>query len=130
MASSQPADVPPCRRGALRIKRWYATLVATPDLICTGIRRHALLEFEYGGLRRIVAPYCHGFTKRGSEVLRAMQVGGRSRAGGLGFGKLWTVGLMINVRVSPETFLPDDPDYHPDDGAMERIHCRIGPALV
>jgi len=25
MASSQPADVPPCRRGALRSKRWYAT---------------------------------------------------------------------------------------------------------
>jgi hypothetical protein len=104
--------------------------VATPDLICAAIRRHALLEFEYSGLRRIVAPYCHGFTKGGSEVLRAVQVGGGSRSGGLGFGKLWTVGLMINVRVNPETFLPDDPDYRPHDGAMERIHCRIGPALV
>jgi hypothetical protein len=98
--------------------------VAKPDSICSAIRRHALLEFEYSGLHRIVAPYCHGFTRRGSEVLRAVQVGGGSRSGGLGFGKLW------DVRVSPETFLPDDPDYHPDDEAMARIHCRIGPALV
>jgi hypothetical protein len=104
--------------------------VAPPDPICTAIRRHALLEFEYGGHHRIVAPYCHGFTKRGAEVLRAVQVGGGSRSGGLGFGKLWTVALTSGARVSPETFLPDDPDYHPDDDAMERIHCRIGPALV
>jgi hypothetical protein len=46
-------------------------LVSTQDL-CTAIRRHALLEFEFGGVHRLVAPYCHGFTKRGSEVLRAV----------------------------------------------------------
>jgi hypothetical protein len=101
-----------------------------PDLICAAIRKHALLELEYRGLHRVVAPYCHGFTKRGSEVLRAVQVRGSSRSGGLGFGKLWTVALMSGVRVSLETFLPDDPEYNPRDGAMERIHCRIGPALV
>lgn len=56
-------------------------------MLCAAIRDLELIEFEYDGLRRVVAPYCHGFTTKG-EVLRAIQVGGESRSGGLGFGKL------------------------------------------
>jgi hypothetical protein len=95
------------------------------DTICNAIHSRRLLEFEYGGLHRVVAPYCHGWSTRGAEVLRAVQVRGESRAGGFGFGKLWTVAEMKHVRASEETFVPDDPDYNPNDTAMPRIHCRI-----
>jgi hypothetical protein len=93
--------------------------------ICTAIRRRSLLEFEYQGLRRVVAPYCHGRSARDVELLRAVQVRGQSRSGGFGFGKLWTVSEMKQVRVVDEPFVPDDPDYNPDDSALAKIHCRI-----
>jgi hypothetical protein len=83
-----------------------------------------LLEFEYGGLHRVVAPYCHGVSTTGKEVLRAIQVRGASSSG-LGFGKLWFVSELVGARTTGEVFVPDDPHYHPDDSAMVRIHCRI-----
>jgi hypothetical protein len=95
------------------------------DAICVAIRSRMLLEFDYDGLHRVVAPYCHGFGSRDAEVLRAVQVRGASRSGGLGFGKLWTVARMRDVRTSGETFLPADPNYNPNDSAIPRIHCRI-----
>lgn len=93
-------------------------------LVCLSIRERRLLEFDYDGRRRVVAPYCHGVSRSG-EVMRAIQVRGQSRSGGLGFGKLWTVGRMRHVRQLEETFAPDDPDYRPNDSAMMTVHCRI-----
>ena len=98
-------------------------MLASP--ICDAIRRGRLLELEYEGLRRVVAPYCHGRSRAGREVLRAVQVAGASRSGKLGMGKLWLVDKMAGVRVSEQPFAPTDPDYNPDDSAMAEIHCRI-----
>jgi hypothetical protein len=97
-------------------------------LICQAIQQRQLLEFDYKGKRRVVAPYCHGFSSKDSEVLRAIQVRGESSSGpggGLGFGKLWTVAEMVGARVLDEPFTPDDPNYNPDDTAMARICCRV-----
>jgi len=92
-------------------------------LICEAIRTERLLEFDYHGQHRVVAPYCHGTSSRGKEVLRAVQVGGT--AGGLGFGKLWLVEEMSEVRLVETRFSPDDPNYNPNDSAMTQIHCRV-----
>jgi hypothetical protein len=97
----------------------------TRGLLCEAIRARSLLAFEYEGLARVVAPYCHGTNRRGVEVLRAVQLRGATRSGGLGFGKLWIASKMVHVRVLEETFSRDDPDYNPDDSAMLRIHCRV-----
>jgi hypothetical protein len=94
-------------------------------VVCEAIQAHLLLEFQYGGRRRVVAPYCHGVSRAGSEVLRALQVRGSSRSGGFGFGKLWTMASMTGVRMTDEPFTPDDPDYNPADSAMRSIHCCI-----
>ena len=93
--------------------------------ICTAIRARSLLEFDYHGLHRIVAPYCHGVSTRGSEVMRAVQIRGHSKSGGFGFGKLWIVDAMHNARVLEESFVPNDPSYNPNDIGMQIIHCRI-----
>jgi hypothetical protein len=96
--------------------------------ICEAIGAQRLLEFDYGGYHRVVQPYCHGFTSKGAESLRAVQVNAGSRSGGRGFGKLWTVAKMQNLCVAVETFDADDPDYNPNDTAMPEIHCRVKPA--
>lgn len=96
------------------------------DVICTAIRHCLLLEFDYEGLHRVVAPYCHGFTNRG-EALRAIQIRGDSHSRGFGFGKLWMVEKMVDVKRTAESFVPDDPHYNPRDRAMVTIHCRVNP---
>jgi hypothetical protein len=95
------------------------------NLICEAIRKRALLEFHYHDRPRVVAPYCHGISTRGLEVLRAIQVRGGSVSGGLGFGKLWIVSEMVDVRLLDEIFAPDDPNYNPNDSGMKQIHCCI-----
>jgi hypothetical protein len=99
--------------------------MTTRDLICQAIERRALLEFQYKGRLRVVAPYCHGTSNTGSELLRAVQVRGSSSSGFSRNGKLWNVAEMENARLTNETFTPNDPQYNPDDTAMKEIHCRI-----
>lgn len=94
-------------------------------LICTAIKGRRKLTFDYHGRHRIVAPYCFGISAKGSEVLRALQVGGSSSSGGYGFGKLWSLDDMSNVQLSEQTFTPNDPNYNPNDSAMKQILCRI-----
>jgi len=72
-----------------------------------------------------VAPYCHGVNARGVEMLRAIQVAGESRSRGLGFGKLWVVSEIENLRIVARPFVANDPNYNPNDSAMQRIHCRV-----
>jgi hypothetical protein len=96
--------------------------------ICEAIDAQRMLEFDYGGYHRVVQPYCHGLTRKGAETLRAVQLSSDGRSGGHGFGKLWTVSKMQNLRVVVETFDPDDPDYNPNDTALLEIHCSVKPA--
>jgi hypothetical protein len=93
--------------------------------ICRAISAQRMLEFDYGGYHRVVQPYCHGFTRKGAETLRAVQVSSDSRSGGRGYGKLWTVAKMQNLRIAVSTFHPDDPHYNPNDSALPEIHCRV-----
>jgi hypothetical protein len=99
--------------------------MAGSNIICEAIRKRVLLEFHYHGRLRVVAPYCHGISTRGLEVLRAIQVRGQSASGGLGFGKLWFVSEMVDPRLLDEAFAPDDPNYNPDDSVMREIYCRV-----
>jgi hypothetical protein len=95
------------------------------ELVCRAIRLRALLQFRYDGLVRVVAPYCHGVTTRDREALRGVQLRGGSRSGSIGVGKLWLTAKMSGVRILPESFTPDDPDYNPQDAAMQSIHCQV-----
>jgi hypothetical protein len=89
--------------------------------ICEAIAALRLIAFDYNGVRRLVQPYCHGFTRTGAETLRAIELGYPGRP----FGKLWTVAKIQNLRLTPDPFVPDDPDYNPHDSAMLEIHCRV-----
>lgn len=105
-----------------------STSNASAERICRAIRERRLLSFDYKGHHRVVEPYCFGLSTAGEETLRAIQVGGSSDSGKFGFGKLWTVADIETAQVSDQTFVPDDPNYNPNDSAMKRIICRIEPA--
>ena len=94
-------------------------------VFCEAIHKRSLLEFEYRGFHRVVQPYCHGVSRTGVEVLRAIQIGGGSASRGYGFGKLWSIEDIVNPRVTGKTFTPNDPMYPPEDSGMREIHCRI-----
>ena len=100
-------------------------VLAFEPLLCRAIRTRAVVAFEYDGLRRVVQPYCHGTTRKGQETLRAVQIAGESRSGALGYGKLWTVAKIEGLWITGESFVPDDPEYNPEDAALATIHCRI-----
>jgi hypothetical protein len=94
--------------------------------ICDAIRERKLIEFDYKGHHRVVAPYCHGTSKRGAEAVRAIQLEGESSSSiDAKTGKMWIVAGMQNVRVTNRSFIPDDPNYNPDDSAMSSMHCRV-----
>jgi hypothetical protein len=102
--------------------------MTTSEMIHQAIRAHALLEFDYHGEHRIAAPYCYGVTPRGLNALRAVQLRRRnstSKSGGFGFGKLWHEAEMEKVSVMSESFVPDDPNYNPNDSAFAQVLCRI-----
>jgi hypothetical protein len=95
------------------------------DTIREAIRSRSLLQFHYDDRLRVVAPYCYGLSTRDIDSLRAVQVRGSSSSNALGFGKLWTVSKMRDLRMLEETFIPSDPNYNPDDKGMKKIYCRI-----
>jgi hypothetical protein len=99
-------------------------LSAEVGAICEAIQTHLRLKFLYGGKRRLVEPYCHGTSTTGAEVLRAVQVGSRSKRSSPGVGKLWLVAEMSDLTLA-EPFSPSDPNYKPNDRAMKIVHCRI-----
>jgi hypothetical protein len=99
--------------------------LATETLICEAIAKRARLEFRYQDLYRIVEPYCLGISTKGVKVLRAVQVRGSSSSRGYGFGKLWTVASIQELRLMDERFEPSDPQYNPNDSAMREVRCRI-----
>jgi hypothetical protein len=106
------------------IARGPTGLSAEVGAICEAIRTHLRLKFLYGGKRRLVEPYCHGTSTTGAEVLRAVQVGSRSKRSRPGVGKLWLVAEMSDLTLA-EPFSPSDPNYKPNDRAMKIVHCRI-----
>lgn len=97
-------------------------------IVCEAIGAQRMLEFDYDGHHRVVQPYCHGLTRKGAEILRAVQINTDSRSGGRPFGKLWTVAKMQNLHIVGETFDADNPDYNCNDTAMAEIHCRVEPS--
>jgi hypothetical protein len=100
-------------------------VVTVDGRIRRAIASRTLLEFDYDGHHRIVAPYCYGVTTKQTALLRGIQIGGASRSGSFGMGKLWHVSKMLVVQNTGEKFLPVDPDYNPEDDAITEIYCRV-----
>lgn len=86
--------------------------------------RH-LLEFRYDGFRRVVEPHAFGVSNRGRYTLRAYQVAGGSESGQSEGWKLFHVGEMQAIVVSPARFEGPRPDYRRDDRVFSRILSQV-----
>ena len=92
--------------------------------ICEAIRTMTLLQFEYDGLPRVVAPHAHGISTADNEVMRGYQTDGESSSYPLGW-RLWIVEKMVGVKDTEVTFPAAFPDYAEDDSAMAPVHCHL-----
>ena len=59
---------------------------------------------------------------RGTKVVRAIEM---RTEGKPAFGKLWDLDKMVSARLLPVSFIPNDPNYNPEDTAMKSICCRV-----
>ena len=95
------------------------------QLICDAIAKRSVIEFSYGGGRRVVEPHAHGTSTAGNEVLRGYQTAGFSSSRTPPFWSLFDVTKMTGLTITNRTFPQNRPDYTPDDSAMSEVHCHV-----
>jgi len=93
--------------------------------ICNTIKKKAVIQFEYRGIRRTVEPQCHGISSAGNEVIRTVQTNPRSQSGKSIEGKLFEVSKMSGLKETGEHFINPGPNYNPDDKGMIYVHCHL-----
>ena len=84
------------------------------------IREKRRLRFTYHGTPRLVEPQCHGLGHRGTELLRAHQLGGGTQAE-----PLFDVSKISDLEILDERFQRPGPNYKRDDSAMREILCQL-----
>lgn len=93
--------------------------------IAAAIAARTVIEFDYDGEHRSAEPYAHGESKVGNELLRAFQLDGGSQSGQPFGWKLFAVAKMSSVRLMPQTFATNRPDYNSDDSALAIIYSCV-----
>jgi hypothetical protein len=92
--------------------------------ICEAIKKRAVIAFQYKGSLRLVEPQCHGTSSAGNEVLRAIEVGDRSRSSEP-IGKLFDVSKMSALKETGRYFAKAARNHNPADRAMTFVHCCL-----
>ena len=93
---------------------------AIDPVIAAAIRERRRLRFDYNGTPRLVEPQCYGIGSRGTELLRAHQLQGRSQRE-----PLFDVSKMGNVLMTDERFVAPGPNYKRGDSAMRVVFCEL-----
>jgi hypothetical protein len=91
--------------------------------ICTAIREHRRLRFDYGGGSRLVDPYVYGACET-HQLLRGYQVDGFSPSRARGW-KLFRVEEIENLVVLDEQFSEVHIGYMRNDPSMEVVYSEI-----
>ena len=92
--------------------------------ICRAIREQRLLQLEYKGHLRTIAPHVYGIDSSGDEMLSGYQVGGGSVGGEQSGWKSLKVSGIRELSVTPKKFTPRR-EYRHDDPAMIDIFCQL-----
>jgi hypothetical protein len=94
------------------------------DVICQAIREKRLLELQYSGLSRRVAPHIYGIDAAGDELLGCYQVWGGSESGEPAGWKSFKLMDISQVKLTTKRFAPR-PEYQRADGAVARVYCQV-----
>jgi hypothetical protein len=91
------------------------------DLICQAIREKRLLELDYEGQTRRVAPHIYGIDAAGEELLNCYQVWGDGEPAG------WLELRLTDIsqlKLTSKRFAPR-PESQRREGAIARVFCQI-----
>ena len=88
--------------------------------IANAIRSKRRLRLVYDGKPRVVEPQCYGLGRKGTELLRVLQLDG-----GVHPERLLDVAKIDALDVLDETFTRPGPNYRRDDSAMATIFCQL-----
>jgi len=114
-------------RGTLCAVRVFLNMSSNPhtsEKICRAIRERRLLEIEYHGHLRTVAPHVYGIDTTGDEMLSGYQLWGGSDGGASAGWKSLKVREISTLAVTTRKFGPR-PEYRQGDGAMREIFCQL-----
>ena len=93
--------------------------------ICSAIKNHQYIDFNYEGHHRKVIPFAVGsHATTGNQVMRGLQVAGTSSSGKFDFPKLFEVGKISSFRILDEQF--DVPSrFEKGDEHINPISCEL-----
>jgi hypothetical protein len=91
------------------------------DLICQAIREKRLLELQYAGQTRRVAPHIYGIDAAGEELLSCYQVWGDGEPAGWLSLRLTAV---AQLRLTTKRFAPR-PEHQRSEATIARVFCQV-----
>ncbi len=95
--------------------------------ICEAISERQIIEFNYQWRSRVVEPYLVGVHEDEEELmLRAVQVAGESKSGGLPDWRLFRLNEMKKLKVTDRRFEPRLEEYEPKDPELVDRECWVG----
>jgi hypothetical protein len=93
------------------------------DVICQAIREKRLLELQYAGQARRVAPHVYGIDSAGDELLSCYEVWGGSDGEPAGWRSLRLAQISV-LTLTSKRFAPR-PEHQRCDGAIARVFCQV-----
>jgi hypothetical protein len=93
------------------------------DVICQAIKEKRLLELQYEGQSRRVAPHVYGIDAAGEELLNCYQVWGGSAGEPAGWLSL-RLAEASQLTLTSKRFAPR-PERQRSEGAIARVFCQI-----
>lgn len=93
------------------------------DMICQAIREKRLLELQYEGQARRVAPHVYGIDSAGDELLSCYEVWGGSDGAPAGWRSL-RLAQISELTLTTKRFAPR-PEHQRSEGAIARVFCQV-----
>ena len=93
------------------------------DLICQAIREKRLLELNYEGRSRRVAPHVYGIDAAGEELLGCYEVWGGTDGGPAGWRSL-RLAEVSELKLTSKRFAPR-PEHQRSSEAIARVYCQV-----
>ena len=93
------------------------------DVICQAIREKRLLELQYAGHARRVAPHIYGIDAAGEELLACYEVWGGTDGEPAGWRSL-PLAQVTQLKLTTKRFAPR-PEHQRRDELIARVFCQV-----
>jgi hypothetical protein len=94
------------------------------DLICQAIKEKRLLELQYEGQARRVAPHIYGIDAAGEEMLSCYEVWGGTDGGPARWLSL-RLAEISQLQLTTKRFAPRPEHQQRSNGDIARVYCQV-----